>query len=150
MLEEQIIRYTEEQLPEIKSIFFLNVPEYFVEKEWDDFTEYLKLHSTTYFVAKNENEVIGCGGYHKSTPDTARLSWDFIHPEFKGKGLGRKMILHCIEEIGKDQDIHNIEVWTSQHAYQFYAKFGLETYHIEEHYWGKNLHLYKMKSRKGI
>ncbi|EZH73981.1 hypothetical protein ATO12_13955 [Aquimarina atlantica] len=146
MLEEQIIRYREEQLPELKNIFFLNVPEYFAEKEWEDLTGYLKTHGKTYFVVKKENKVIGCGGYHKSDDTTARLSWDFIHPDFKGKGIGRKMILHCLEEIEKNVDIHNIEVWTSQHAYQFYAKFGLKTYHIEEHYWGKDLHLYKMKT----
>lgn len=146
MFEEQIIRYTEKRLPEIKNIFFLNVPKYFVEEEWNDFTEYLKLHNTTYFLAKNKNRVIGCGGYHKSNDTTARLSWDFIHPDFKGKGIGRKIISHCLEEIDKDANIHDIEVWTSQLAYQFYAKFGLKTYHVEEHYWGKDLHLYKMKT----
>ncbi|WP_101448302.1 GNAT family N-acetyltransferase [Aquimarina sp. MAR_2010_214] len=146
MSKEKIIRYSEEQLSEIKNIFFLNVPEYFAEKEWYDLTNYLKIHGKTYFVVKNEREIIGCGGYHKSNDTTARLSWDFIHPEFKGKGIGRKMILHCIEEIEKDVSNDSIEVWTSQHAHQFYAKFGLKTYDIKENYWEEGLHLYKMRS----
>ncbi|MEQ9415618.1 MAG: GNAT family N-acetyltransferase [Cyclobacteriaceae bacterium] len=130
----------------VSEVFRLNTPEFFDVKEQSDLEKYLDDHWATYFVMEDKGRIIGCGGYHFEVDgSTGRLSWDFFDPQYKGKGLGRQMINHCLEELRKSPQLKKTEVWTSQLAYQFYARFGFETQEIKEDFWGPGLDLYRME-----
>ncbi|MEQ8364428.1 MAG: GNAT family N-acetyltransferase [Cyclobacteriaceae bacterium] len=130
----------------VSEVFRLNTPEFFDVKEQADLEKYLDDHWATYFVMEDKGRIIGCGGYHFEVDgSTGRLSWDFFDPQYKGKGLGRQMINHCLEELRKSPQLKKTEVWTSQLAHQFYARFGFETQEIKEDFWGPGLDLYRME-----
>ncbi|MEQ9593652.1 MAG: GNAT family N-acetyltransferase [Cyclobacteriaceae bacterium] len=138
--------YKDADRDEVLRVFRMNIPEFFDPNEEEDLTNYLREFSSTYFVMLDGDKIIGCGGHHfEKDGTTGRLSWDFFDPNYKGKGLGRAMISHCLEEIRKKPELKKIAVRTSQLAYRFYAKFGFETVKEEKDYWGPGLHLYLME-----
>jgi ribosomal protein S18 acetylase RimI-like enzyme len=127
-------------------VFRLNTPDFFDVGEQVDLEQYLDQYGATYFVMEEEAKIIGCGGYHfEKDGSTGRLSWDFFDPQYKGMGLGRLMIDHCLEALRKNDQLKKTSVWTSQLAYKFYAKFGFETQEIKEDFWGPGLDLYRME-----
>ncbi|PIY08403.1 MAG: GNAT family N-acetyltransferase [Flexibacter sp. CG_4_10_14_3_um_filter_32_15] len=136
----------------------LNIPTYFDSSEEDEFVEYLENKREDYFVIedKNTNQIIGCGGINYFFDDKdisrdanngknlARISWDIIHPSFQGQGIGKKLLLHRINQI-KSKEIQLIIVRTSQLAYKFYQKVGFELEKTEKDFWAKGFDLYQMK-----
>ncbi len=131
---------------QVIDVFIRNTPDFFDVNEQKDLEEYLDEHGGTYFVMEDKGKIIGCGGYHfEGDKTTGRLSWDFFDPTYKGRGLGRQMISHCLEEIRNNKKLRKISVWTSQLAYPFYAKFGFTTQEIKKDHWGPGLDLYRME-----
>ncbi|MEQ8301976.1 MAG: GNAT family N-acetyltransferase [Cyclobacteriaceae bacterium] len=151
MNHDDLIRpFKAEDRTEVLRVFNLNCPQFFDPNEVKDLEQYLDAFGDTYYVMEVEQKIIGCGGYHfEMDGTTGRLSWDFFDPNYKGRGLGRAMISHCLEEIRKNPDLKKIAVWTSQLASRFYAKFGFETVKEEKDYWGPSLHLYLMEMEAG-
>jgi len=138
--------YQPADLSSVLRVFKLNTPEFFDVNEQRDLEEYLQEHGETYFVMQEDAAIIGCGGYHfEKDGTTGRLSWDFFDPAYKGKGLGREMISHCLHEIKKNKQLKTISVWTSQLAHKFYSKFGFETIETKKDFWGPGLDLYLME-----
>lgn len=121
-----------------------NVPKYFAPSEVNDFKKYLVNGVEDYFVLLEKDQVIGAGGinYEKTH---AVLSWDFIHPEYHGKGLGTKLVKHRLVWIKEKTDFTKVIVRTSQHAHEFYAKMGFELVNTEKDYWAKGFDLYEME-----
>lgn len=146
-MSQPIIRpYLPADHKDVIKVFKMNTPEYFDPEELTDLEKYLESHWDSYFVMEDAGRIVGCGGYHfEADGTTGRLSWDFFDPEYKGKGLGRQMINHCLEELRKNPQLKKTAVWTSQLAYPFYAKFGFETQEIKEDFWGPGLDLYRME-----
>ena len=140
-----IRRFHPSDLAEVKEVFLENVPHYFALAEWDDLLAYLEKYSETYFVFEEAGTILGAGGFHFPEPEIGRLSWDFFRQEAKGKGLGRKLIEHCLAELEKEKAFGRIEVWTSQRAHGFYGKFGFDTVEIRKNFWAEGLDLYLMK-----
>lgn len=123
----------------------LNIPQFFDESEVSDFIEYLEKHIESYFIAEIEGKIIGCGGInYKNQQKKAIISWDIIHPDFQGKGIGKKLLLYRINEIKKNKLIETIIVRTSQHADKFYEKCGFKLEKVEKDYWAKDFDLYEM------
>ena len=147
MNQEYPIRsYEETDRDEVLEVFKLNTPEFFDPNEAEDLRVYLDEFASAYFVMTDGGKIVGCGGYHfEKDGTTGRLSWDFFDPRYKGRGLGRAMITHCLKEIRKKPELKTIAVWTSQLAYRFYAKFGFEMKREEKDFWGPGLDLYLME-----
>ncbi len=138
--------YQAKDKAQVITVFKQNTPDFFDPTEQKDLEEYLQEYGNTYFVMLDKDKIIGCGGYHiEGNKATGRLSWDFFDPKYKGEGLGRQMINHCLEGLNALPKLQNISVWTSQLAYQFYAKFGFEIREIKNDYWGPGLDLYRME-----
>lgn len=103
-----------------------NTPEFFAPKERADFEEFLDDIPGTYLVlVDGAGQVIGCGGYIP-VPETreAHTSWGMVHPDVKGKGLGRKLFearLHAVQERG---DADRMRVITSQMTAPFFQHLG--------------------------
>ncbi|PHN03135.1 GNAT family N-acetyltransferase [Flavilitoribacter nigricans] len=138
--------YRLEDKPVLLELLRLNIPRYFAPSEEQDFVEYLDQHLESYFVVEEDGQLIGAGGINY-TPDgtEARISWDFLHPNWQRRGIGKKLILHRIAEIKKDPDIRAITVRTSQLAYTFYQKMGFELLKTEKDFWAEGFDLYEMK-----
>ena len=122
-----------------------NTPLFFDPSEEKDFDKYLDEEIEGYFIAEENGKVIGCGGINYFTDKKiARISWDIVDSKSHGKGIGGKLMHHRINVLKSNSNIEFIEVRTSQHAYQFYAKMGFELDMIEENYWAKGFDLYRM------
>lgn len=132
--------------PQLLTLLNLNIPRYFALSETADFLEYLENHVETYLVIEVARQVVGCGGINYFLQEaTARISWDIIHPDYHGKGMGRALTLYRIAEIKKNPAIEKIVVRTTQLTYPFYGKMGFELEKVERDYWAAGFDLYQMK-----
>ena len=123
-----------------------NSPQYFAPSEESDFMEYLGNEAKHYFVVEENGGIIGCGGINYFADQAiARISWDIIHPDFQGKGIGKELTLFRINEIKKNAAIKTIVVRTTQLSFEFYQKMGFELEKKEKDFWAKGFDLYQMK-----
>ncbi len=131
---------------ELIKIFKLNVPKYFSPNETNDFENYLKDYSDTYFTIEYQNQIVGGVGYYVKTKDkSGRITWIFFYPDYAGKGLGKKAVTHCLALIKLDPTVEKLVVTTSQFAYKFFEKFDYKLKRKEKDYWGVGLDLYEME-----
>lgn len=124
----------------------LNTPAYFSPDERQDLIDYLDNHLEYYYVVEIEHQVVGCGGLNLSDdPETIRISWDIMHPESQGKGLGRELTKFRIERIREIGGIKMVSVRTSQLVYQFYEKLGFALKEVVKDYWATGFDMYRME-----
>lgn len=142
-----IIRpYSRADNESIISLLRLNTPKYFAPEEEADLKHYLSNEIDFYFVAEENNKIIGCGGINiVDNGKIARISWDIIHPDYQGKGIGRKLTQYRIERIKEIPGIENIVVRTSQLVYPFYEKFGFRLKEVVKDYWAEGIDMYVME-----
>lgn len=136
--------------PEDKNLLLdllrLNTPKYFASSEAADFIEYLDVHMEYYFVYELAGQMVAGGGYNLlHTEKTARISWDLVHPDFQGQGIGKALTNFRIEAIRQEFGIEKIEVRTSQLAFSFYEKLGFKLLHTKADYWAPGFDLYHME-----
>lgn len=123
-------------------------PGYFAPSEQTDYRAYLDQHAAQYSIVEEAGAVIAAGGVNYFPEHrTARLSWDMVHPDFQGKGIGRKLTLHRLEYIKKVTAIKQVVVRTTQLVYHFYLKIGFEIEKMEKDYWEKGFDLYQLSLR---
>ena len=126
-------------------LFKINIPKYFDASEEKEFFDYLDKYIESYYVVEEDGIIIGSGGINYFPDDqVARISWDIIHPDFQGKGIGRKLTEYRIEQIKQQPGFNKIVVRTTQHVYQFYEKLGFAIERIEKDFWAKGFDLYQM------
>jgi len=142
-----IRKYKEKDKPDLINLLRLNTPIFFAPSEEKDFIDYLNGHSENYYVIEESNEIIGAGGinYGFDNGATTRISWDMIHPEKQGKGIGTKLTKFRIDEIKKNSHISKIVVRTTQLVYEFYKKSGFQLERVEKDFWAVGFDLYEMK-----
>ncbi|CAH0995708.1 hypothetical protein EMA8858_01833 [Emticicia aquatica] len=142
----QIRKYQHSDRKSIIDLLRQNTPTYFAPSEESDLNDFLDNHLENYFVVEVENEVLACGGFNTSEDEKIiRISWDIVHPQFQGKGLGSKLIKFRIQKIKEIKNIEIIVVRTSQLVYQFYEKFGFELKEIVRNFWADGFDLYHME-----
>jgi len=138
--------YHKSDKSQLLALLNLNIPRFFAPSEVADFADYLENHVEQYFVVELEGNIVGCGGINYfPEAATARISWDIIHPHYQGKGMGRALMLHRINEIKKDPAIQTILVRTTQLVYPFYEKLGFVLEKTEKNFWAPGFDLYQMK-----
>lgn len=134
---------------QLLALLNLNTPYFFAASEAVDFTEYLDNHVETYFVVEEDENIVGCGGINYFPEEaTARISWDIVHPDHQGKGIGRALLLHRIDDIKANSSIKIIIVRTTQLTYQFYERIGFELEKIKKNFWAPGFDLYQMKMKR--
>jgi len=123
----------------------LNIPQYFAETEEADFIEYLDQYLEDYFVVEEAGAIVGAGGINYfASEKLARISWDVVHPDLQGKGIGTQLTQHRINLLKSNPAIELIVVRTSQVVYRFYEKMGFVLQKTEKDYWAKGFDLYEM------
>lgn len=141
--------YRETDRMAVLQLLALNTPAYFAETEKADFEHYLDHEREQYFVVEHENSVVGCGGINLDLAQhTAKISWDIIHPDFQGKGIGRALLQHRIRILRQTENVRNISVRISQLAWPFYAKNGFVLQQVFENYWAEGFDMYEMMYSK--
>jgi len=139
-----IVPYQRAYHDQLMEIFQLNTPDYFAPEEQGDFEAFLSKEDNTYYVIKAQDTIAGGGGYIIDDI-TGRLVWNMIHPDQRGESLGITLVNYLLDQMRLDHRVHKIEVSTSQHAYQFYAKFGFQVREHKKDFRSTGLDLYKME-----
>jgi ribosomal-protein-alanine N-acetyltransferase len=96
--------YLPHHQPLLIDLLRMNTPTFFAPSEEQDYIDYLTHHAQAYFVVEEDNAIIGVGGinYGFDNGQTARLSWDIVHPHHQGKGIGAMLTRYRIDEITKN------------------------------------------------
>ncbi|MHA6247418.1 GNAT family N-acetyltransferase [Pontibacter sp. CAU 1760] len=138
--------YTSADKNSLIQLLRLNTPAYFAPTEEADFFVYLAERAEHYYVYEADSEIIGCGGYNTgfNAGRTVFISWDIIHPNFQGKGIGKALLRYRIDRIKENPAVNKIVVRTTQHVYRFYQKAGFELQRVEADYWADGFDLYFM------
>lgn len=104
-----------------------NTPEFFAASERSDFEAFLDDIPGTYLVLVEGGQVIGCGGYIP-LPESrvAHTSWGMVHPDVKGRGLGRKLFEARLAAVRERGDADRMRVITSQMTAPFFQHMGFE------------------------
>ncbi len=140
----ELAQYTPSDLEGVIEVFRMNVPKSFHPSEEADLRNYLKTHPNTYYLL-SDTKPVACGGFFiDPTTKIARISWDFVLPEFHGKGYGSILLKYRLDKIRALPGIRGVEVHTSQLAFQFYKKHGFQTTYTERDFWAKGYDLVKM------
>ncbi|MDY3339432.1 GNAT family N-acetyltransferase [Riemerella anatipestifer] len=146
-MESLIIReYQEGDKDNLLSILKLNIPHFFAEEELNDFKIYLEQKIEYYFVAEYKGKIVGSRGINlEHASKIAKISWDFINPQYHGLGIGRKLLEYRIDIIKVMHKDYKIIVRTSQYVYPFYEKNGFVLESIIKDYWSQEFDLYLMQ-----
>lgn len=138
--------YTQSDYFKLIELLRLNIPQYFARSEEQDFIDYLHRYALTYYIVEMDGEMVGGGGINYFFEShSARISWDFIHPEYHGQGIGKSMTEYRIEKIKSNSSIQSIVVRTSQLAFRFYEKIGFKVDRVVKDFWAEGFDLYEMK-----
>ncbi|MTB51589.1 GNAT family N-acetyltransferase [Lewinella sp. W8] len=141
-----IAPYSPEDFSPTLSLLQANIPKYFAPEEYDDLATYLQQEREDYFTGTLNGQLVAAGGINY-LPDSrsARISWDIVHPDFHGRGLGRQLLQHRLDLLRRNPQITSVSVRTSQHTHGFYAKAGFLLQYQEKDYWFKGFDLYHME-----
>lgn len=132
----------------LSTLFDLNSPNFFHPEERVDFLSYLEEEREDYFVLTEGGKIQGCGGLNYFPEQKkVRISWDIIHPLAQQKGYGTKLLQHRIEHVRQLKSFDEIEVRTSQIAWEFYLKNRFVLLERSANYWAPGFDLYLMKFR---
>jgi ribosomal-protein-alanine N-acetyltransferase len=141
--------YTPLNKQAVLNLLRLNTPDYFAPSEEKDLIDYLENESGNFFVVELENTIAACGGYNLSADGTlGKISWDIVHPDYQGKGLGSELTKYRIERLKQIESVRTIAVRTSQHACLFYAKQGFVLKDMIKNFWAEGYDLYLMVYKK--
>lgn len=138
----KIRSYQKKDKIRLQELLSLNTPQFFAHEEAEQFSQFLENEIEDYFVVEMEDCIVGAGGINYwPAQQTARFSWDFIHPEYQRRGIGKWLINHRIAEIKKHAFIKMIEVRTSQLVFPFYEKAGFCIIKTQRDFWAPGFDL---------
>ncbi len=133
------------------------MPRFFAAEElpdYEDWLDELEAHITAgelsdleqYYVAVQDNNVIGCGGYavdrHKQE---AILAWGLVTNAMHRQGVGKALFMHRFAAIQKVCPECRIVLDTTQHSYPFFEKLGFVVINITEGFYSEGLDRYDME-----
>ncbi len=141
-----IREYTGRDKKQLLNLLRLNTPHYFAPSEEADFVQYLDHYREDYWVVEEDGKIIGSGGINYFLDrKEARISWDIIHPDYQGKGIGKQLTLHRINHLQNNAAVSVVYVRTTQLVYQFYQKIGFVLETTQKDFWAPGFDLYQMK-----
>lgn len=124
----------------------LNTPTYFDPSEEKELEYYLENQIEDYFVVEIDDQLIGAGGINYELEENrAIISWDVVHPDFQGRGVGSALTKHRLAILAANQKVEEIIVRTAQMTNKFYEKMGFQLIEVVKDYWAKDYDLYLMK-----
>lgn len=103
----------------------------YFDESTDHLYELFRTPRSFYFVATQNNTILGGGGIFPSKglpADTCELVKMYLQPEARGKGIGALLIQHCIDQA-KETGYKKMYIETMPElskAIRVYEKFGFE------------------------
>lgn len=141
-----IREYSQEDYKLLIELFRSNVPAYFDAEEEKDLIRFINEDREHFFVVEMDNALIACGGFAlKPEVKAAYITWDMVHPNYQGKGIGTVLTEFRLQSIAMFPDVEKIIVRTSQKVSDFYARFGFKLKQTQKDYWAKGLDLHYME-----
>lgn len=146
-----IRKYEDKDLADLKEIFFSNVPQYFYEFEWPEFSDFLKddlNEHSVYDVMLLDDKIVGSGGIALNEDNVVHMTWGMINAAKHKTGLGKKLLTHRLNLAQQLFPEKTIGLSTTQHTFGFFEKYGFVTIDTQKDFWAKGLDLYKMILKK--
>lgn len=145
----KIIPFQDKYKTECLAIFKSNVPKYFAEYEYDDFSKWIDTEQAKdYLLLEDNNELVGCGGtFIDDEKKECGFAWGMIHQDHHGKGYGTFLSEYRINVL-KQNSRYPIRLCTSQHTKAFYERLGFETYSFKKNGFSEGLDRYDMRLTK--
>ncbi|KRG66582.1 acetyltransferase [Stenotrophomonas terrae] len=108
------------------SLFESNVPEYFTLAERADFEQFLRrdAQGCDYQLIEHDDSVVACGGLAIRADGVAVFCWGMVERSLQRRGLGRQLSLARLQQARQNPNVKRIELSTSQHTQDFYARLG--------------------------
>lgn len=102
-----------------------------LDEEVQEMSSHYDVEGACYFVVTSGEQVLGCGGVAQlagGDPDTCELRKMYFLPELRGRGMGIKLILRCLETARKlGYRYCYLETLESMHqARHLYRKLGFK------------------------
>ena len=142
--------YSQDGMAACLEMFDLNCPRFFAREERSDYSYFLQqlpfLRSThtIYLLGWRGQRLIACFGMARVSSETCALTWVMVHPEYQRQGCGKEMMLQLFA-MAEAARYRKIAVSTSQHADQFFARFGAVTLRSQNDGWGPGMHRLDME-----
>jgi DNA-binding MarR family transcriptional regulator/GNAT superfamily N-acetyltransferase len=114
----------------------------YVCKTFHDFFENYSTDKDRIFIAEAEGEIIGAIAVVGHTTEKAQLRWFILHPNYRGLGLGSRLMGEAMAYL-REKGYKDIFLYTTQDqqtAIRMYEKAGFQK--VSEHeasMWGKHL-----------
>ncbi|MFB6159507.1 MAG: GNAT family N-acetyltransferase [Candidatus Nanohalobium sp.] len=106
--------------------------------------EFAEKDRYNYFVAVEDDEIIGVAGYQSESGTVAGI---FVDPELKGSGIGSKL-MDRIEEDAQSEGLEEMETLASLEAVEFYKKNSYKVTEEKKHdIEGKDIGIKVMKKQ---
>ncbi|MGC9048234.1 MAG: GNAT family N-acetyltransferase [Caldisphaera sp.] len=137
-LIDNYLSYYEElkENPDLGLVLYKSPPKYIDEVSWFSrlYSEVLKKDAIA-FVAEENGKVVGMCDIHRLRPNSESSHIGnlgiAIRKEYRGKGIGKKLILKALEEGKNLFEIIQLEVFSNNKiAISLYEKVGFITYGI--------------------
>ena len=128
------------------AIFESNLPQYFAEREREEFSIYLNEECfPNYWVLEDEDKIVGCGGiYENFKKNSVGLAWGMIHNDYHKKGYGAFLTKFRVERMVEQYPTHIKRLATSQHTFPFYERMGFKVAKITEKGFDNHIDRYDM------
>jgi GNAT superfamily N-acetyltransferase len=128
------------------ALFDANCPASFAPNERDDYIIFLSNLPGPYDVCVIDDLVVGAAGLAPHGPGAVAIRWIVIAREHQGRGLGRAVMKHLIDQAAA-RGVARVDIATSQHSAEFFAKFGAVLLSVIEDGWGPGMHRIDMVLR---
>ena len=126
----KIRKANKKDVEEMFEIVKINHPTYLKNLALREINEMfsLSLIKPTYLVLEDKKEILGFGGFTPSWADNMiyNLFWINVHPNFKKKGAGKKIVESLIKEIKEIKKPLAKMILISTKIPTFYERFGFE------------------------
>lgn len=94
------------------------------------------------WVVESSGKVIGCIAIVKNSYDESQLRWFILHPDQRGKGLGKALVAEAVD-FSRKMGYKRVILWTFNElevAIAIYKKFGFVKKEEKAHHlWGREL-----------
>ncbi|OGB90130.1 ribosomal-protein-alanine N-acetyltransferase [candidate division WOR-1 bacterium RIFCSPHIGHO2_01_FULL_53_15] len=98
-----------------------------------------------YLVARDDDQIVGYIGIEKVLDEEHIINMA-VHPDYRGKGIGRRLIQHVLN----DEEVFFLEVRTSNEtAKDIYEKYGFKVISIRKAYYPDGEDAYVMRRIPG-
>lgn len=116
--------------------------EAYVAKGLAEFVQSFSLDNDGIWLAEINGQVIGSIAIEKHSEKEAQLHWFFVHPNYRGLGLGKELMNEALQ-FCKKREYKTIFLWTTSEleaASHLYTHFGFKKTEEKAHkIWGKDL-----------